>query len=183
MLGGTSRTFVAGLCCGAVLIGAVWAAASWLQPKPEDVKSRLSPYGLYMYDQCLAAKNGNTVACDAQTRVILRDVDKNALQKRAAELGAAGQSKREVVKSREGRVSPILRLARSRVFPFPIWKPENINLPMMTHDAPSPHDDCATASGAANLTPGVFHEAISRHACCGMYRNAGDNRSRAARPL
>jgi hypothetical protein len=57
-------TFIAGLCGGAVLVGAVWAAASWLDTKPS-----LTAYGQNMYDTCLMTQNGNRVACDAYMRV------------------------------------------------------------------------------------------------------------------
>ena len=94
---GGKRTFIAGLCGGADLVGAVWAAASWLQ----DTKPNLTAYGEYMYDQCLMTQNGNRVACNAYMRVMVHQQEEEAAKKfwkqRAAELGAAGQSKREVV--------------------------------------------------------------------------------------
>ena len=86
------RPFISGLCSGALVVGAVWAA-TWLQ----QTKPALTAYGENVYDQCLAAKNGNTVACDAYMRVMIRAQEEPALKKRAAEMLAAGRSKREVV--------------------------------------------------------------------------------------
>ena len=82
-------SFISGLCCGAVLVGVVWAATSlWLQ----QTKPALSAYGQKMYDQCLMTQNGNTVACDAYMRVMIRAQEEAAAKKRGRR-NACGWSK------------------------------------------------------------------------------------------
>jgi predicted aconitase with swiveling domain len=52
-----------------------------------------------MFDACLVAKNGDTVACDAMMRLIERErAHTAAVKKEAAKMLAAGASKRDVVK-------------------------------------------------------------------------------------
>ena len=52
-----------------------------------------------IYDKCLMAQNGNTVACDAMMRVLDRErTAETAMKNEAAKMLAAGVSKRDVVK-------------------------------------------------------------------------------------
>jgi hypothetical protein len=88
------RFFAAGALCGIVVMAAVWTGSSWwtLEPK-RSVEDRA------IYDHCLMAQHGNTVACDAMMRLIERERTAEAVMKaQAATLLAAGFSKREVVK-------------------------------------------------------------------------------------
>jgi hypothetical protein len=87
--------FLIGLFCGGFIVASVWAASAWWQPQrsPEDAA---------LYDTCLAAQSGNTVACDAWMRVYKHvKAQDSALEKTLKEGGAkmlaAGHSKREVV--------------------------------------------------------------------------------------
>ena len=96
------RTFLAGALCGIIFIAIVELA--WWKLRPER-----SAEDAAIYDKCLMAESGNTVACDAMVRVIDREraalpeierrqrVAEEALNKDAAKLLAAGFSKREVV--------------------------------------------------------------------------------------
>jgi hypothetical protein len=96
------RTFLTGALCGISFITIV--ALGWWKMHPER-----SAEDAAIYDRCLMAQSGNTIACDAMLRVIDREkaalpemerresVAEAALKKDAAKLLAAGFSKREVV--------------------------------------------------------------------------------------
>jgi hypothetical protein len=89
------RGFVAGALCGAILIAAVWAGSVWWRPQ-------LSPEDATVYDTCLAAQNGNAVACDAYMRIYQRvkakdDALKKTLKEGGAKMLTEGHSKSEVV--------------------------------------------------------------------------------------
>jgi hypothetical protein len=88
------RVFLAGSLSGIILMGAVGAAWVWWTSGPER-----SPEDAAIYDKCLMALSGNTVACDATMRALDRERTAESIMKReAVKLLAAGFSKREVVK-------------------------------------------------------------------------------------
>lgn len=101
---GSLRVFLAGTVSGVVLIAVVGAGLFWWKVSPER-----SAEDDAICDRCLMAQSGNTVACDAMIRLIHREraalaaIEKRdsaaetALKKEAAQLLAAGFSKREVV--------------------------------------------------------------------------------------
>jgi hypothetical protein len=90
----TWRVFLAGALRGIALMASVWAGFAWWKPHYQ----RTAEDDL-IYDHCLATEGGNTVACDAMMRLIIREkITAAAMKQKAAELLAAGFSKREVVK-------------------------------------------------------------------------------------
>ena len=91
---GTWRVFLAGALCGTVVTASVGAAYVWWKPHPQRTAE-----DDVIYDRCLMAQGGNTVACDAMMRLIDRErISAAAMKQQAAKLLAAGFSKREVVK-------------------------------------------------------------------------------------
>ena len=85
------QVFLTGALCGTVFVSALWTASVWWKP-------RRSAHDEAAYDQCLAAQQGNTIACDAFLRLLQRENEREeVLKKEAARLLAAGFSKREVV--------------------------------------------------------------------------------------
>ena len=80
-----------------------WAGSAWWKSHGER-----SPEDAVAYDHCLAANDGNTVACDAFLRMVERGRAKGVfLKTEGAKLLAAGFRKREVVQwaSEMGSVS------------------------------------------------------------------------------
>jgi hypothetical protein len=71
------KTFVAGLLCGGMIVGLVWSVSVWKTrdanlPSVEELFPMRSPSEEAIYDHCLVAQNGNTVACDAVMRIVRR---------------------------------------------------------------------------------------------------------------
>jgi hypothetical protein len=63
----TSRVFLLGTLCGAVLLAVVWVASVWwtrLQRSAEEEK---------FYDACLEMQQGNAVICDGWMRMLDRE--------------------------------------------------------------------------------------------------------------
>jgi hypothetical protein len=88
---GAWRTFLTGALCGISFTAIV--ALGWWKMHPER-----STEDAAIYDKCLMAQSGNTIACDAMLREIDRErAAEETLKKDAAKLLAAGFSKREVV--------------------------------------------------------------------------------------
>ena|ERR1700733_6628851 len=88
-----------GLICGG-FIASVWAGSVWWKPQRSSEDAA-------MYDVCLAAQNGNTVACDAYMRVYKRvkakdDALEKSLKEGGAKMLAAGRSKRDVIEWASG---------------------------------------------------------------------------------
>jgi hypothetical protein len=95
---GTWRGFLAGVLCGALLIGVGVGAFVWW--KSYDARSAEDEV---TYDACLM-KRGNTVACDALMRELDRErTAETAIKKEAAKMLASGVSKLDVVLWARGR--------------------------------------------------------------------------------
>jgi hypothetical protein len=102
---GSRKQFLAGFLCGAIFIAVGGAAALWWKSG-----AKRSAEDDVIYDRCLATQSGNTVACDAQLRVIVHDravlqaleerhvADLAALKEDVNRLLAAGFSKCEITK-------------------------------------------------------------------------------------
>ena len=88
------RFFLASALCGAVLTAGTGAVFVWWK---SDHPQRTAEDDI-IYDRCLLAQRGNTVACDAMLRVIEHErIAEAAMKQQAAKMLAAGSSKREVV--------------------------------------------------------------------------------------
>jgi hypothetical protein len=57
-----------GAPCGVICTVAVWVVSIWWTPHPER-----STQDSAIYDNCLLEQRGNTVACDAMMRLIVRE--------------------------------------------------------------------------------------------------------------
>jgi hypothetical protein len=91
--GRETSVFIMGALCGAALAVASGLALIWWRHPTRSVEDNA------IYDQCLSSRNGNTVACDAMMRLLEQErLASAALKYRAAQLLAAGFTKREVVK-------------------------------------------------------------------------------------
>ena len=78
---------------GAGLVGTVWAATAWWTSAPPR-----TPHHQIVYDMCLVQHAGNTVACDALTRLLAVQEAKDGLTKdQALEMKLNGSSPREIV--------------------------------------------------------------------------------------